>query len=69
MQRGGPTIADAALRLECEESVDIPDEERSAHLRAVEYDLRAAHDIFMRHYAAGEAPDCRHFLPFQVDRT
>lgn len=52
----------------CEESVDLPDEERSPHLRAVEYDLREAHDVFMRHYAAGETPDCRDFLPLEVDR-
>ena len=52
----------------CEESFDIPEDERSAHFRAVEYDLREAHDVFMRHYAAGIAPDCSTFLPLAVNR-
>lgn len=53
----------------CEESFDIPDYERSPHLRAVEYELREAHEEFMRHLAAGEVPDCRSYLPLEVDRT
>jgi hypothetical protein len=53
----------------CEESVDIPEDERSAHLRSMEYDLREAHDIFMTHYATGEPPDCGGFLPLEVNRS
>ena len=53
----------------CEESVDIPDEERSAHLRSVEYEIREAHDAFMHLYAAGGTPDCTGYLPLEIDRT
>jgi len=53
----------------CGDAREIPDDEGSAHLRAVEYELREAHDVFMRHWAAGEAPDCESFLPLEVDRT
>lgn len=53
----------------CEESVDIPEAERSAHLRSVEYELREAHEIFMTYYASGESPDCDRFLPLAVDRS
>jgi hypothetical protein len=53
----------------CEDSVDIPEGERSAHLRSVEYELREAHEIFMTLYATGQPPDCASFLPLDVDRT
>lgn len=53
----------------CEGSFEIPDDERSPHLRAVEYELREAHEVFMRHLAAGAAPDCDQYLPLEVDRT
>lgn len=53
----------------CEDAFEIPDDERSAHLRAVEYELREAHDVFMRLFAADEPPDCGSFLPLEVDRT
>ena len=53
----------------CEESVDIPETERSAHLRSVEYELREAHEVFMAFYASGEPPDCTEFLPLAVDRS
>lgn len=53
----------------CEDSTDIPETERSAHLRAIEYEAREAHAVFMRLYAAGVAPDCDDFLPLEVDRS
>jgi hypothetical protein len=53
----------------CEDSFDIPEGERSAHLRATEYELREAHDVFMSLLAANERPDCGSFLPLEVDRT
>jgi len=53
----------------CEPANDIPETERSPHLRAVEYGLREAHDVFMTLYAAGLEPDCAGFLPLAIDRT
>lgn len=57
------------MHAHCEPATDIPETERSAHLRAVEYELREAHAAFMRLYAAELAPDCEGFLPLAVDRT
>jgi hypothetical protein len=52
----------------CERAVDLPEEERSAHLRAVELDLLEAHHEFMRLWASETAPDCDAFLPLAVHR-
>jgi hypothetical protein len=53
----------------CDDAFEIPDDERPPHLRAVEYELREAHAVFMRHWAASEPPDCESMLPLEVDRT
>ena len=62
---GSPRV----MHAHCESAFDIPDMERSEHLRAVEYELREAHAEFMRLYAAELAPDCARLLPLAVDRT
>lgn len=53
----------------CETADDIPEIERSPHLRAIEYGLREAHAEFMRLYAAELEPDCAGYLPLAIDRT
>ena len=53
----------------CEPAMDLPNGERSRHLRAVEYELREAHQEFMRLYAAEITPECGRYLPLEVDRT
>ena len=52
----------------CEEAADIPDAERSDHLRAVELDVLEAHAEFMRLWASERAPDCSGYLPLAVPR-
>jgi hypothetical protein len=37
-------------------------------LRAVEMDLREAHEDFMRLWAADRAPDCASFRPLEISR-
>jgi hypothetical protein len=52
----------------CEPATEFDDEEGPHHLRAVELDLREAHEQFMRLYAVGRAPDCGSFLPLEITR-
>ncbi len=52
----------------CESASDIPEAERSPHLRSTEYELREAHHEFMTLYASERAPDCSRFLPLEIDR-
>jgi len=52
----------------CERADTIPETERSGHLRAHEFDLREAHQEFIRLWAAGTAPDCSRFLPLAIQR-
>lgn len=40
-------------------------EEPSEHFRAIQYELREAHEEFMRLYARDEAPDCRALWPLE----
>ncbi len=47
---------------------DDQDVEAHAHLRAIPYDLREAHSIFMKLYAADEPPPCRSYLPLEIAR-
>jgi hypothetical protein len=53
----------------CEPATDLADVERAHHLRAIELDLREAHEQFMSLYAADREPDCSAFLPLVVPRT
>jgi len=53
----------------CEAAHDIPDVDRSSHLRAHEYELREAHREFMRLWASGDTPDCGRLLPLRPERT
>ena len=53
----------------CESASDIPEAERSPHLRAIEYDVREANEVFVRLYAAELAPSCRDFLQLEIDRS
>ena len=53
----------------CGSAVVDASQEPREHFRAVEYDLREAHEAFMRLYAADLDPDCAAFLPLDVDRT
>lgn len=62
---GSPRV----MHAHCEPAFDIPDTERSEHLRAIEFELREAHAEFMRLYAAELAPDCAGYLPLAIDRT
>lgn len=52
----------------CGPATDLDERESLHHLRAVELDLREAHQQFMGLYAAGRAPDCGAFLPLAVPR-
>lgn len=53
----------------CEQATDLDLPEGPHHLRAVELELREAHELFMGLYAAGRAPDCGAFLPLDVPRV
>lgn len=52
----------------CEPATELEEGESPHHLRAVELDLREAHEQFMGLYAAGREPDCGAFLPLEVPR-
>jgi hypothetical protein len=52
----------------CEDARDFVDEESAHHLRAVELDLREAHEEFMALWASDAAPDCAQFRPLDVQR-
>ena len=52
----------------CEDASEMGDDESPYHLRAVAYDLREAHERFMRLYAADERPDCISMLPLRIQR-
>ena len=49
----------------CETLATMSTEDRH-HLRAVEIELREAHEEFMRLYAAGVPPDCAAFRPLAL---
>jgi hypothetical protein len=53
----------------CDEAEDLPDEEGTHRFRALELDLREAHETFMRLWATDTAPDCGALLPLEVPRT
>ena len=53
----------------CEDATDLAEAEGSHHLRAIEVDLREAHEEFMRLWASDTAPDCRRFLPLGITRA
>lgn len=52
----------------CERATELAVGESPHHLRAVELDLREAHERFMGLYAAARPPDCGFFLPLEVPR-
>ncbi|HUQ77536.1 MAG TPA: hypothetical protein VM427_01520 [Patescibacteria group bacterium] len=52
----------------CEDASEMGDEESPRHLRAMAYDLREAHERFMRLYASDERPDCISMLPLRIPR-
>ena len=52
----------------CEPATALAEGECPHHLRAVELDLREAHEQFMGLFAAGREPDCGAFLPLEVPR-
>ena len=55
----------------CDEATSLPgDRSRDDRhrLRAVELDLREAHEEFMRLWAADRAPDCAGFRPLEISR-
>lgn len=52
----------------CESSDGLSDGVETHHLRAIEYDLREAHEAFMELYARGATVDCSAYLPLEVDR-
>jgi hypothetical protein len=55
----------------CEEGTSLPRErprDDRHQLRAVELDLREAHEEFMRLWAADRAPDCAGFRPLEITR-
>ncbi len=52
----------------CEDSTELASQEDAHHLRAVELDLREAHQQFMKLYASDSAPDCAEFLPLEISR-
>ncbi len=53
----------------CEDADGLADDEGRHHLRAVELDLREAHETFMRLYASEAGPDCDSYLPLVVNRA
>jgi hypothetical protein len=53
----------------CEDARDLVDYEGIHHLRAVELDLREAHEEFMSLWAADAAPDCAKFRALDIKRT
>jgi hypothetical protein len=53
----------------CEPAADLSEDESPHHLRAIELDLREAHELFMALYAAGREPDCGAFFPLDLPRT
>ena len=52
----------------CERATELDVGEGPHHLRAVELELREAHERFMRLYASGRAADCDAFLPLELPR-
>ena len=52
----------------CGPATELDRGEGPHHLRAVELDLREAHERFMGSYAAGRVPDCGSLLPLEVPR-
>ena len=54
----------------CQEAVDLEWEtaEGPHHLRALELDLREAHEEFMKLWAGDRSPDCESFRPLDVPR-
>lgn len=53
----------------CEDAADLLDDEGTHHFRAVELDLREAHEEFMRLWASDTEPDCRTLRPLEIPRT
>ena len=53
----------------CGPAADLSEDESPHHLRAIELDLREAHQLFMALYAAEREPDCGTFLPLDLPRT
>jgi len=53
----------------CESATDLAVDEGPHHLRAIELDLREAHEQFMTLYAAEREPDCGAYLPLVVPRS
>lgn len=53
----------------CEAATNLPDDEDTHHFRAVELDLREAHEEFMRLWASDTEPDCRTLRPLEIQRT
>jgi len=53
----------------CEAATNLPDDEDRHHFRAVELELREAHEEFMRLWASGTEPDCRTMRPLEIQRT
>lgn len=55
----------------CEDATSLPGErsrDDRHQLRAVELDLREAHEEFMRLWAADRGPDCTGFRPLEISR-
>lgn len=55
----------------CEDARMLPNGaagERAHQLRAIELDLREAHDEFMTWWASDRSPDCSRFRPIEISR-
>ena len=52
----------------CEPAEDLTDEESTHHYRAIEVDLREAHEAFMKLWATDLAPDRTDLLPLEIPR-
>jgi len=52
----------------CDDATDLQDEEGTHRFRAVELDLREAHEEFMRLWASDTGPDCRTLRPLEIPR-
>jgi hypothetical protein len=53
----------------CDAATKLPLDEDAHHFRAVELDLREAHEEFMRLWASDTEPDCRTLRPLEIQRT